>query len=212
MTARPDRYASRAFLAIQKNVEERRCRPGEENAVENLQRHMRLLRQSLEQDIAYAQDRNRALGLEMGPWDRFRQLVIKNGVEGFGRCDIDRDPRLKVWRRRNRPRIKQCFFNSQLYILEGGEATYHEGFCCRPVDTGWPFHHAWLVLPDGRLVDFTLDALDRLNHREGREAESRESVTYLGLPASAEVIRQGLSTNGDIRPLAEFHNRWRRPA
>jgi hypothetical protein len=71
-----------------------------------------------------------------------------------------------------RDKAKQCYRNAALRALDG-EGTYIEGY------VGWmiPLEHAWLMAPDGTVIDPTLNG-------KGREHE----MFYFGVAFSNEYL------------------------
>lgn len=71
---------------------------------------------------------------------------------------------------------KFCFWNAQrLAGRSRGKLRYVEGFGLRPM-LGFPFHHAWCVDADGRVVDPTWD--------------NPEVCEYFGVPFDMATVRK----------------------
>ncbi len=79
------------------------------------------------------------------------------------------------------------------------EAQYVEGYCF--TDTA-PFPHGWILLPDGRIPDFTLDAAERRMRREGIVVDPTQPTVYLGVIVPGDFIRNHRVATGLSEPLA----------
>lgn len=103
--------------------------------------------------------------------------------EGFtGRVASADNPRLAKWVKRVKPKTKQCFMNAQKFALDHPDAKYYEGYWWGGLV---PVHHGWVVL-DGRVVDFTAEAVDRVTGRDHDPAED----DYFGVHVPTGFIRQ----------------------
>jgi hypothetical protein len=129
-------------------------------------------------------------------------LLLERGVEFYGRSPIDSDQAFDQWRRRNRPRPKQCYYNAQSFVIDTQGATYYEGYC---VLGSIPVPHAWAVLPDGSVVDFTLDALDRAEQKAKRKGLPGDDTIYLGLSVPNEVILERMRVTRSADQVGPMH-------
>jgi hypothetical protein len=110
---------------------------------------------------------------------------------------VGRSPRsawdgpVRRWVRRRKPQAKQCYQNASRLALDG-LGDYHEGYCWAGL---LPAEHAWLVR-DGRVVDVTLDAADRLPAAEGIKPRlPLAEYVYLGCPVPLpDLLRVHLAT------------------
>jgi len=95
---------------------------------------------------------------------------------------------------------RRCFGNAQdILFHEGGIAdglVYVEGYACSGSLTfPFPTHHAWLVDPQGRVLDPTW--------------EDPETSTYFGVPFNPEYLRRTVRAAGVPCSLIDnFHDRW----
>jgi hypothetical protein len=130
---------------------------------------------------------------------KFADALLKHGCWFRKRASSNDYETTKLWRKTNRPRIKQCYYNSQIFCCEHESARYFEGDAATH-DTA-PFRHAWIVMPDGFVVDFTLEALER--SREGLNGTHRPAeVLYFGVEVPQRLIREAMLSSGFIEPVA----------
>jgi hypothetical protein len=93
-----------------------------------------------------------------------------------------------------------CFANSQkiLFSRDGKRdgLVYVEGYACSG-SLGFPFptEHAWLVDPEGRVIDPTW--------------EDPETSTYFGVPFNPEYVAGTIRKAGVVCSMIDnFHDRW----
>jgi hypothetical protein len=79
--------------------------------------------------------------------------------------------------------IKQCFSNATRMVCRDPSLTYVEGF----VSVIMPVHHAWVMRPDGGIIDPTL----RIKGRVGPPPHD-----YFGVPFAAEFLSRFLVETG----------------
>ncbi len=134
----------------------------------------------------------------------YHKLILEKGQWFVGRAKVDDYPVCKEYRKHRRPKMKQCFYNSQLFVIDHPEAKYYEGFMC---DGFIAVMHGWVVMPDNKVVDFTLEARDRHLKRtkSSREGISKENIAYLGLEISTEFIRKKIVELKCCTVLAHMH-------
>ncbi|NTF17125.1 hypothetical protein G6L37_01605 [Agrobacterium rubi] len=95
---------------------------------------------------------------------------------------------------------RRCFGNAQdILFREGGQddgLIYVEGYACSgSLSFAFPTHHAWLVDPEGRVVDPTW--------------EDPEASTYFGVPFQPEYVRRTIRSAGmPCSMIDNFHDRW----
>jgi hypothetical protein len=124
--------------------------------------------------------------------------LLKHGCWFRKRASSDDYETTKQWRKLNRPRMKQCYYNSQLFCSEHDSARYFEGYVAT---RDLPFLHAWVVMPDGFVVDFTLEALERSNKRRSGGTTGSTEALYFGVEVPQQSIREAMMS-GWIEPLA----------
>ena len=93
-----------------------------------------------------------------------------------------------------RPRVKECYLNAQKFVIQNDdtELMYCEGYWY------WgggmvPTHHAWLVTPEGEVVDMTAEDCDRLHlpHRsDNGPVLSALTDDYFGVQIPAWFVRE----------------------
>jgi hypothetical protein len=129
---------------------------------------------------------------------REARYLAANGTYFVGRAHSNEYQSARQWRKDNRPKIKQCYLNSQLFCAECEDGRYFEGFACDP----WPlFKHAWAVMPDGKVVDFTFEARDRVLQREDKNYKPAP-VEYVGIHVPVEYFRRQFEC-GYVTPVLE---------
>lgn len=133
------------------------------------------------------------------PIAEYNKLILDQGTTFVGAISSDAIKVAKEWRKLRKPKIKQCFYNSQLFLLVEGVGEYYEGYC---FDGLIPFHHAWVVI-DLKVVDFTLEARNRLFKRK-KIAITGEPV-YLGVPVPRQILMQNMVKTGVAEPMAHKH-------
>ena len=126
-------------------------------------------------------------------------ILLEQGVWFEGRRHSKDYAQTKDYRRQTRPQIQQCFFNSQMYCCEDFSARYFEGFATFQFSR-YPVEHAWIVMPDGNVVDFTLEALARKLNRRKQKCDTSAAV-YLGMEIPQKFIRRKLVEEGETQPL-----------
>ncbi len=134
----------------------------------------------------------------------YHKLILEKGQWFVGRAKVDEYQVCKDFRKHHRPKMKQCFHNSQLFASYHDEGRYFEGFMC---DGFLAVMHGWVVMPDNRVVDFTLEARDRHLKRtkSNREGISLDSVAYLGLEIPTEFVREKIVELKYCTAIAHMH-------
>ncbi len=130
-----------------------------------------------------------------GHKDPLARLLLKRGKWFEGRADSHDHATTDGWRKAVRPKPKECYYNAQLFCMEHREGRYFEGYAL--AGDRFVVPHAWVVIPDGQLIDFTWEAMDRKLRRDGVPSDTAQAL-YLGAevptPAFCEVIcRTGVS-------------------
>ena len=135
--------------------------------------------------------------LKGGPYDIYMNTLAKEGIytEGYELSKTNDDT--KLWKRRKRPKIKECYANAQMFVIDmffekHKEATYYEGLCNNGI---MPFDHAWVVF-EGKLYDFTLEA--------GRKYDD-SLAEYLGIPFPRVFVAQVCHDTGHHMPVAQHY-------
>src|SRR5262245_64638528 len=84
-------------------------------------------------------------------------LVLKKGQWFIGRARSDEYEIALEWRRRRRPQVQECHFNAQQFCTDCHDFRYFEGYF---FVGGMPIEHAWVVMDDEKVVDFTVEAME----------------------------------------------------
>lgn len=120
----------------------------------------------------------------------YLENLVKEGVFFEGMESTSSHADTKAWKRRKRPKIKECYYNSQNFVLDYPEATYFECLCF----TGLlPFDHAWIVL-DGKLFDFTLELIP-----------AAAKPCYLGLPVPLKFFAKVIAESGQWESVGPLY-------
>ena len=105
------------------------------------------------------------------------KLVMSKGTWFEGRANVDDYPIAVKWRKEHRLRGGQCFENARQFCLANPKARYFEGFY-RIFES--PDDHAWVVMADGRVLDFTHEAVIRKLKKEKKEVRINPPL-YFGI-------------------------------
>jgi len=104
---------------------------------------------------------------------------------------------------------QECFFNAQSFCLAHREARYFEGYADFD-DLSSPTEHAWVAMPDGRVVDFTFEAVERIAKRQGLPCNTRDAL-YAGVEIPTQFIRETMLMREWFEALAEEYFAQQRP-
>jgi len=131
---------------------------------------------------------------------KFDTLILEQGTAFIESILAKTLKEASEWKKRRRPKSKECFYNAQMYRLTCEHGEYFEGYC---YDSLIPVHHAWIVI-DGKVVDFTLEARDRSLARQKIESNSLDSV-YIGVMVPKKTIMNNIVKYGVSEPVAYKH-------
>lgn len=131
--------------------------------------------------------------------DAYMSTVLRYGDWFFGRANVAEYEAAELWKSRRRPRAGHCFYNAQTYCIDHREATYWEGYF---LIRGLPIHHGWVVMEDGRVVDFTIEAVIRKLIRERKPVDETIPL-YLGINVPRPYIKERLRTGPSGKPLGQ---------
>jgi hypothetical protein len=133
----------------------------------------------------------------------YSKLMVEKGQRFVGFKKSDLYPDAKEWRQIMRPKPKQCFYNAQLFVVDqDGPERYFEGYVYNYI----PTMHAWCVMPDGNVVDFTLEAANRSLKRDKITPGTPESVVYLGVEVPTDFIRSWIVSKKMTEPIAHIYH------
>lgn len=127
--------------------------------------------------------------------------VLSNGTwfEGRGRVD---DYEIAIeWKRRRRPRGGQCFKNAREFCLAHQNVRYFEGFY---LIFETPLDHAWVVMDDHKVVDFTLEAVIRKLKRDKDKVHVRPPL-YLGVEVPRDKLHSLHEAVESNEPILELY-------
>lgn len=128
------------------------------------------------------------------------QTLLDQGVWFEGRRDADEYEQTKAWKKKRNPKEQECFLNAQQYCTEDLSARYFEGYALIATSP-LPVEHAWVVMPDGAVVDFTMEAAEQVLKRENIDRDTRDTL-YVGMEIPTLLIaRMVIKTKGISRPL-----------
>lgn len=127
-------------------------------------------------------------------------IVLKHGEWFLGCANVDDYEIAKEFKKSRRPRAQQCFYNAQQFCIDHRGFKYFEGYMLIP---GWPMHHAWVVMRDGKVVDFTLEAMLRKAKREHGLVDTTPPL-YYGVEVPRTFIMKRLIEVGCGEPIAEL--------
>ena len=105
------------------------------------------------------------------------KLVMAHGTWFEGRANVDDYPSAVKWRKDHRIRGGQCFHNAREFCLAHPKARYFEGFY---LIFESPDDHAWVVMEDDRVLDFTHEAVIRKLKKEKKMVHTTPPI-YFGV-------------------------------
>ena len=130
-----------------------------------------------------------------------RHFVLNNGTWFEGRSNVKDYPSAVKWRRKHKPQSGKCFQNAREFCICHPEAKYFEGYY---LIFETPEDHAWVVMPDGKVLDFTLEAVIRDLMKQKKEVNVRPP-RYLGVEVPhdrLEELHTGVEPN---KPILELY-------
>ncbi len=128
-------------------------------------------------------------------------LILADGCWFHGRASSNGYESTKRWKKKSRPTAQECYYNAQSFCLDHGDARYFEGYAVFD-DLGLPAEHAWVAMPDGKVVDFTFEAAERIAKRQGLPCNTRNAL-YAGVEVPTVFIRETMRTSEWFDALAE---------
>ena len=129
------------------------------------------------------------------------ELLLKKGLWFEGRADSDEYASTKQWKQFWKPKAQDCFFNAQDCCAQDNGSRYFEGYVI--VQKGIePSEHCWVVMEDGRVVDFTLEAAEIIAAEKGITADMKTAV-YVGLEVPRAYIVETVAKTEWHGPIAE---------
>ena|GEM_PF-5243583 len=129
-------------------------------------------------------------------------LLLERGSWFEGRADSDEYAVTKRWKKIGKPKAQDCLYNSQECCAEDNGTRYFEGFVL--VQTGMlPSEHAWVVMQDGRVVDFTLEAAEVILAQKRHRLDLRTPL-YVGVEIPRTFIMERWDATGWYDLIAEL--------
>jgi hypothetical protein len=141
---------------------------------------------------------------ELQHLDNFESIgsyLLSNGTWFEGRAKVDDYEIAVESKSRRRPRVGKCFQNARAFCLTCPNVRYFEGFYLI-IET--PHNHAWVVMNDHRIVDFTLEAVIRKLKREKDEVHVRPPL-YLGVEVPRDNLHSLHEAVGSNEPILELY-------
>ncbi|MBI1248124.1 hypothetical protein GC197_09815 [bacterium] len=130
------------------------------------------------------------------------KLVMAQGTWFEGRANIDDYPSAVKWRKEHRLRGGQCFQNARQFCLAHPKARYFEGFY-QIFET--PDDHAWVVMEDGRVLDFTHEAVIRKLKKEKKEVRTTPPL-YFGVEVPQKSLADLHASTARNKPVLELYH------
>ena len=131
----------------------------------------------------------------------FAGLVLAKGEWFLGRASVDDYEITRLWQKQKKPRAGQCFYNAQQFCIACGIYRYFEGYF---LIGGTPMDHAWVVMDDGKVIDFTLEAVLRKVKRTKKGAYDDRPPLYLGVEVPVPFLQACVLETDNGEPLAEM--------
>lgn len=135
-----------------------------------------------------------------------KQVPILNylrskGIWHEGRANVKDYPSAVKWRRKHRPQGGDCFQNASEFCLAHTNAKYYEGLY---LIFKAPLDHAWVVMEDGRVLDFTHEAVIQKLKKEKAEVHVRPPL-YLGIEIPHQQLAELHASAGANKPILELY-------
>lgn len=130
-----------------------------------------------------------------------RHFVLRKGTWFDGRASVKDYPSAVKWRRKHKPQGGKCFQNAREFCLGHPEAKYIEGYY---LIFETPEAHAWVVMPDGKVLDFTLEAVIRDLKKEKKKVHVRPPL-YLGVEVPHDRLNEIHSGVEPNKPILELY-------
>lgn len=128
----------------------------------------------------------------------FMDFILKHGDWFFGRAEVQDYELTAAWKKRRKPKAGECFYNAQKFCMDHREHAYWEGYY---LIRGLPMHHAWVVLDDGKVVDFTHE--EALKKAKTDHEDDDPIPLYLGVNVPRRFILEHVLEGGNGEPIAE---------
>lgn len=102
------------------------------------------------EDVKMLIERNANMTNQVAYWN----FLLQNGREFKEHLgDYKKDKRIRNWLCKRKPKMKNCYYNAQLLVLDNPNLKYVEGLATSK-RLGIPFEHGWCIF-EGKIVDVT---------------------------------------------------------
>lgn len=118
---------------------------------------------------------------------------ILNGTKFTGRINSQILGKLPIT-----PKIKECYYNSQMIAMSDESLKYYEGYY---YDSIIPVEHGWLV-KDGKVIDVTLEVRDKKFKKD-----LSKGGMYLGIEIPTLYLAEHIKKTGMAENL--LYRYWR---
>jgi hypothetical protein len=133
-------------------------------------------------------------------------ILLARGVWFQGRADSAEYPEAKKWKQDFKPKAQECWYNAQTFCAQAFDSgpenvRYFEGYVLTRSGI-IPDEHGWVVMPDSRVVDFALEAVEVAMAEKGFPLDTRGAL-YLGVEIPTEIVVLSRNEADSCEPLAE---------
>ena len=135
------------------------------------------------------------------PHDEFAALALAKGIWFNGRANASDYEITRLWQQIKRPKAGECYTNAQSFCLEVWDHSYFEGYVL--AFGSIPIQHAWIVMNDRRVVDFSLEAVERKAKRAKVPCDTSNAL-YLGVEVPKKFVQIQLTVTGFNDSFAEL--------
>lgn len=119
----------------------------------------------------------------------YDRMLADKGEHFFGPVHSDTDPVAKAWKRKNKPKAKECFDASQRFVIDTPGAVYCEGYAMTEFGLIW---HGWISWK-GEVFDFMLEG----------DAKKRD---YIGVTVPTEWLAAKVEEIAATVPVAHMYH------
>jgi hypothetical protein len=133
-------------------------------------------------------------------------ILLTRGVWFQGRADSTEYPEAKQWKEDFNPKAQDCWYNAQMFCARAFDwglenVRYFEGYVV--IRSGIPPEvHGWVVMPDARVVDFSVEAIEEVMAEKGFQVDTRGAL-YVGVEIPIEIVVLAQNETEWWEPLAE---------
>jgi len=136
----------------------------------------------------------------LGP---IRHFIRDHGKWFEGRASVKDYPKAIYWRRKHKPQPNRCFQNAREYCLAHPEARYFEGYY---MITESPIDHGWIVQEDGKVLDFTHEAVIQKLKREKEKVHVAPPL-YVGIEIPHEWLAELHVAVEENQPILDLYRK-----